>query len=201
MLRFLHILVCSFFILSLLGCASEKNLIVLMPDADGTVGQVIVSNAAGSQLLSEAGQGTVVQDASTAPQPPSKIDAQKIQKIFGAAISAQPHPPARFILYFKSGSTQLTRQSRELIPQIFSAIKERDSNDISIVGHTDTKGSNRANLKLSTQRAKAVAEFLKTKEIDPTFIEVTSHGEGNPLIKTADNVSERRNRRVEVTVR
>jgi len=35
----------------------------------------------------------------------------------------------------------------------------------------------------------------------PANITVTSHGEGNPLIKTADNVSEPRNRRVEVVIR
>lgn len=197
MLKPLHILL----VLFLFGCASEKNLIILMPDADGTTGQVVVSNAAGSQLLSEARQGTVVQDASTAPQAPRKIDEQKIQRIFGTALSAQPQPPARFILYFKSGSTRLTQQSGTLIPEIFNTIKERDSSDISIVGHADTQGSKKHNLKLSTQRAKAVAKLVKTKGIAPAFIEVTSHGEGNPLIKTADNVSERRNRRVEVTVR
>jgi len=201
MLKSLHILVSSLLILTLFGCASEKNLIVLMPDADGTVGQVVVSNSAGSQVLSEARQSTVVQDASTAPQAPSKIDEQKIEDIFGAALTAQPLPPTRFILYFQSGSTTLTSKSVKLIPQIFDAIKERDSSDISVVGHADTEGSKKRNLRLSQQRAKAVAELIATKEIDLASIEITSHGEGNPLIKTADNVSERRNRRVEVTVR
>jgi len=201
MLKPLHILVCFLLALTLFGCASEKNLIILMPDSDGSVGQVVVSNSAGSQTLSEAGQGIVVQDASTAPQAPSKIDEQKIEKIFGAALLAQPLPPTRFILYFKSDSTDLTKQSKKLVPDIFTAIQERDSSDISVVGHTDTKGSKAYNLKLSTQRAVAVAALIKTKGIAPAFIEVTSHGEGNPLIKTADNVSKRRNRRVEVTVR
>lgn len=35
----------------------------------------------------------------------------------------------------------------------------------------------------------------------PGALEITSHGEANPLVPTGDNVSEPRNRRVEVTVR
>ena len=31
-------------------------------------------------------------------------------------------------------------------------------------------------------------------------IRTNSHGEGNPLVKTADNVNEPQNRRVEVTI-
>jgi outer membrane protein OmpA-like peptidoglycan-associated protein len=201
MLKLLYILVGSLLTLTLFGCASEKNLIILMPDSDGSVGQVVVSNSAGSQTLTEAGQGIVVKDASTAPQAPTKIDEKKIEEIFGAALSAQPLSPTRFILYFKSDSTKLTKQSEKLIPDIFSAIQERDSSDISVVGHTDTKGSKEYNLKLSTQRAIAIAALIKTEGIAPDFIEVTSHGEGNPLVKTADNVSKRRNRRVEVTIR
>ncbi len=37
--------------------------------------------------------------------------------------------------------------------------------------------------------------------VDPKGIRTTSHGEGNPLIPTKDNVAEPRNRRVEVIVR
>ena len=37
--------------------------------------------------------------------------------------------------------------------------------------------------------------------IDSKMVEVTGHGENNPLVDTADNVSEPLNRRVEIVVR
>ncbi len=72
---------------------------------------------------------------------------------------------------------------------------------ISVIGHTDTAGDNQYNLRLSQNRALAVRRLLIHKGIIPAHIKSTSHGEENPLIKTADNVHEQRNRRVEVVVR
>jgi outer membrane protein OmpA-like peptidoglycan-associated protein len=46
-----------------------------------------------------------------------------------------------------------------------------------------------------------VGALLAAERIDPGSLEITSHGEANLLVPTADNVSEPRNRRVEVTVR
>jgi outer membrane protein OmpA-like peptidoglycan-associated protein len=42
---------------------------------------------------------------------------------------------------------------------------------------------------------------LLQEGIAPALLEVTSHGEANPLVPTADEVPEPRNRRVEVMVR
>jgi len=183
------------------GCATDRNLFVLLPDDDGQVGQIVISNSAGAQTLSTAQQGVSVASAADKPQAPKQVNKDKIDSIFGDALAAQPQPPARFILYFAPDSTTLDAKSAKLIPDIIMAIKERDSFDTSVVGHTDTKGSTKYNLDLSSRRAKAIAKILVAKNINSEILEVTSHGEGNPLIKTGDNVSKKQNRRVEVTVR
>ena len=201
MLKTLSQLAAVMLIFILAGCATERNLFILLPDDDGSVGEIVVSNSAGSRVISKAEQGVSVESVTDKPAEPKQIDKSKIDTIFGNALAVQPKPPARFILYFTQDSTQLDVQSKKLIPQIITAIEARDSFDTSIVGHTDTKGSEKYNLDLSTRRAKAVAELLAAGNINPVIFEITSHGEGNPLIKTGDNVSERRNRRVEVTVR
>jgi outer membrane protein OmpA-like peptidoglycan-associated protein len=51
------------------------------------------------------------------------------------------------------------------------------------------------------KRARAVKTLLEEEGVDFERLETDSHGEGNPLIETADNVAEPRNRRVEVIVR
>jgi len=106
-----------------------------------------------------------------------------------------------FTLFFKSGKDSLTDESEELIPDILSTIKARKSTDVSVVGHTDTKGSAEYNRKLSLKRAILIKELLVSRGIDAGFLDVDSHGESNPVVPTGDNVAEPKNRRVEVTVR
>ena len=56
-------------------------------------------------------------------------------------------------------------------------------------------------MRLSLQRAILVRDYLVGEDVDASIIQVDSHGEGNPLFPTADEVPEPRNRRVEVLVR
>ena len=73
--------------------------------------------------------------------------------------------------------------------------------DTSVVGHTDTAGSKEYNYRLSRRRAEAIARLLVAGGVAPDLLEITSHGKDNPVVPTGDNVSEPRNRRVEVTIR
>ena len=184
----------------LAGCGGQ-NLFVLLPDPDGTVGQIAIANQFGEQLITEAGQAVKVTSAKKAPAKPFKIDSKKIAQIFGTALEAQPKVPERFLLYFESGTTKLKAESEKLLPEIIAAIKRRKSTDTSIVGHSDTVGSQELNYRLSKQRAIEVAKEIISKDVNAEILEITSHGEENPLVKTANEVPEPRNRRVEVTVR
>jgi outer membrane protein OmpA-like peptidoglycan-associated protein len=187
-------------LLALAACA-PGNVVVLLPDPDGKVGQVTVSNQAGSQILDSPGQATFIRDAQTAPESPAPMEGAEIQRRFGEALAARPSPPVSFILYFIPNSTELVESSRPLLAQIVSAIKARGSVDVSVVGHSDTTGADAYNLRLSRQRALAVANVLTANGVDPKSLEITSHGKRRLLIPTGDNVNEPRNRRVEVTVR
>ena len=193
----LLIIFCS---MTLLGC-SVKNTIVLMPDPDGHVGALAVRTDAGEQVVDQPGHMVTVTGADKAPSAPKAIDQKDIDRMFGAALAVQPEPPVRFILYFKQGSTVLTPASASQLDQIAAVIKQRQSYDVSVVGHTDRVGSKSANLNLSLARARRVKELLVSAGLDGGILETTSHGEANPLIDTADEVAEPRNRRVEVTIR
>lgn len=182
------------------GCG-HKTQVILMPDADGHVGQVEVATDGGSQFLSEAGQMTVVSDRSKSPSEISVLDQTTVENMFSEALAVEPLPPEKFILYFLPDSDKLTLDSLNLIPKVITSIRERKSLDISIYGHADRVGSAAYNLTLSVQRALAVQAVLVNEGIKPDNMETASHGEGNPLINTLDGVAEPRNRRVEVIVR
>jgi len=181
--------------------APEKNLFVLVPDPDGTTGKIAVSNQGGTQILDKPGYVAEVKDVKTQPAPPRPMDQKEIARLFGAALSAQPAPPVTYILYFKTGAADLTEESAKTLPEIFATIAERKSSDISVVGHSDTVGAKQKNQEISYNRAQRVKDILVSMGLAPRSISTESHGEDNPLIKTADEVAEPRNRRVEVTVR
>jgi outer membrane protein OmpA-like peptidoglycan-associated protein len=187
-------------ILWLSGC-TPKNIVVLLPDPDGSVGQITIANRAGSVEIDTANQATDVRDDRTVPRTPYPIKQEKIDAIFAEALAIQPKAPVHFILSFKRNSTKLKSESLKILPDIIGTIKERYSVNISVVGHTDTAGDKNYNLNLSRRRAGRVSSLLVDRGVRREYIYTTSHGEENPLVKTGDNVHEPLNRRVEVIVR
>ncbi len=182
------------------GCG-PKNLFVLIPDPDGNVGQMEVTTDGGKQVLTGANQSVQVKDRKSAPSQITVLSDEAIRSTFSDALDAQPRPPATFILYFLKDSNELTAESNALLSQIIQSIEKKNSKDIVISGHSDTVGSNEYNYRLSLDRAKVLADILVAKGAVSDCITITSHGEGNPLVKTADDVEEPRNRRVEVVIK
>jgi len=190
---------CSIFLL--ISCASKKTLIVLLPDDHGQVGEIVVETKEGTQVLSEPRHATEVKAADVSPTAPVIMKEEEVLRVFGGALSALPDPPIRFLLYFITGTPELTAESKRQIPEILHVIEDRNSKDIAIVGHTDRVGSREKNQTLGLKRAASIKNILVSDGVDPSGIEVVSHGEDNPSIETEDNVAEPRNRRVEITVR
>lgn len=189
------------FMVGLIAACGHQEMVVLVPDPGGSVGQITVSNAAGTVSIDQANYATEVSDSTTPPTPPTLKTATEIENTFGDVLNRQPPPPVHFTFYFKSDSEQLLAKSRDKLPDIIEAIDKRMPTRVSVVGHTDTMGDKTYNLNLSMRRAVAVKDLLVSNGIDPGIIDVSSHGEENPLVKTADNVANARNRRVEVVVR
>jgi outer membrane protein OmpA-like peptidoglycan-associated protein len=185
----------------LLGCSTRGDLIVLLPDEDGKVGRVEVTNKGGAQILAQANQAVAVRGPDIPPDPPVAMQPERIESLFGPAMAARPAAPAHFILYFESQDADLQTSSRALVPEILEAIRKRASTDILVIGHTDRTGSEQFNRRLSLQRAKRVRQVLVENGVDPEAITVDYHGEGAPLVVTEDGVPEPLNRRVEVVVR
>jgi outer membrane protein OmpA-like peptidoglycan-associated protein len=179
---------------------ASRDIIVLLPDDQGKTGAIVVSSAGVERRLDRPGEMLTV-EAGSPPGTPTVIPGQEVREIAGPALAALPKPPARFILYFKHDSVDLTRESQALLQKVLETIRDRAPVDVSVVGHTDTVGKKEYNYALSMKRAKTVASILLGKGIDPSVLDITSHGKDNPLIPTGDQVPEPRNRRVEITVR
>lgn len=192
---------CGTVVILLMTACGHESTVILAPDRDGSVGRITVTNAAGSVEIDRANQATTIRSQNQAPAPPRELEPEEVDKLFGKVLAHEPQPPVHYLLYFESGSVTLTKESEAKLPRILVTIRERAPTRISVVGHSDTMGNEAYNLDLSMRRARAVQKRLIDHGVDEAELEVTSHGEENPLVETADNVSNAQNRRVEVIVR
>lgn len=188
-------------VLILLGGCAPKTRVVLLPDPDGKVGRLEVSNTGGTQVVDKANYAVEVHSSGTRASAPAPMSQESMTAVFGKALAAEPKKPERFLLYFEKGTSDLTPESQALMDKVYAAIKERNSLDISIVGHTDRVGSAEENQRLSLSRAETIGRLLESTGIAPEYLEITSHGENNPLVNTPDGVDEPLNRRVEILIR
>jgi len=188
-------------LLLLVGCAKpvRDDLYVLLPDKDGKTGALSVESG---------GQQTVLDQpyASARVTEPGRVAAgavteQEARQAFGAALEAQPARPTSFIVYFLEGRDELTPDSRQLLGRILDEIARRPAPEIIVIGHTDRVGAVPYNDALSLRRAERVRDELVKVGIAPDRIRVAGRGEREPLVPTADEVAEPRNRRVEINVR
>jgi outer membrane protein OmpA-like peptidoglycan-associated protein len=135
------------------------------------------------------------------PSIPKEISKEDVAKKFKSAINITPEKPIRILLFFKSGGSELTQESKEKLPYILESVQKRSPCDVSIIGHTDTVGSEELNIELSLSRANYVLGWIKSHNISLLKTDIKSHGESDLLIKTADNIPEEKNRRVEILIR
>ncbi len=178
----------------------QEDMFVLLPDSGGNVGEITISNKAGRVTLSKANESVQV-SSNHIPAKTAILSSKNVQKKFHRTLQAVPGTANQYILYFNSGTIELTEKSKAQLPRILRKIKERFPCEIAVIGHADTKASSEYNLALSLNRAIQVKKELLAIGTPRKLLEVSSHGENDPLIPTDDNVSEPRNRRVEVFVR
>jgi outer membrane protein OmpA-like peptidoglycan-associated protein len=106
-----------------------------------------------------------------------------------------------FRLFFIFGSDALTPESVQFLAQVFGEVNQRPAAEVIVVGHTDRVGSDQQNDALSLQRAERIRVELVGLGVTGERIQTVGRGEREPLVATADEVAEPRNRRVEITVR
>ena len=108
---------------------------------------------------------------------------------------------------FRTGSSDIDEPENPKLEAAFTKLQEVLAKDAAhgrmhagitlyIAGHTDTVGSAAHNLKLSQDRARSIASWFRKRGVKLP-ISFEGFGETSPEVKTADNVDEPRNRRVD----
>ena len=188
-------------VLLLVGCAKpmRDDLYVLMPDQEGKTGVLSVESGGQQAVLDQPYASARVTEPGRVAAGP--ITEQEARRAFSGALDAQPPRPSSFVLYFLEGRDELTPDSRQLLGRIVDEIARRPAPEIIVIGHTDRVGAVPYNDTLSLRRAERVRDELVKVGIAADRIRVAGRGEREPLVPTADEVAEARNRRVEINVR
>ena len=101
------------------------------------------------------------------------------------------------IIYFDFDKFNLSEVSKNKIKKFLNNYGGI-INEYLIVGHTDTKGTNKYNLLLSIKRAEVVKEILISNGINQNSIKILGKGEEFLAVNTPDNTKQPANRRVEI---
>ena len=104
-------------------------------------------------------------------------------------------------LTFASGSATIEAEHRALLSQVRQAAEVFPRSQIVIEGHTDSFGSDEANLELSRRRAESVSAFLSNELGLPAFrVSAVGYGETRPIANNETAQGRERNRRIDVRI-
>jgi outer membrane protein OmpA-like peptidoglycan-associated protein len=197
--RFLAFGAATLAVVLLSACSSPREHFSVLPDRDGKVGRMIVTPRDGAPLTLD--QANMNASVSRGEASAAKLSEAQVRDMYKDALDAQPMPPVRFLLYFVEGGDTLTPESQRDLANVLAEIKKRPAPDLIVVGHTDRVGLVADNDRLALRRAEKVRAELIAQGLAEENISASGRGEREPLVPTADEVAEPRNRRVEILVR
>lgn len=103
-------------------------------------------------------------------------------------------------VFFDFDKWDLRAESHLELDRVVKLLTENPAIVIEMSAHTDSKGSDEYNFKLSDNRARSVMEYILSKGIDVSRISSKGYGETKPVVENDTDENRQLNRRVEFTI-
>jgi outer membrane protein OmpA-like peptidoglycan-associated protein len=136
--------------------------------------------------------------AAAPPPPPPPAPAPRAQA------PAAPRPTEKRIVLrgvnFDFDKSNIRADARPTLDEAISLLKQEGTITIISEGHTDSKGTDEYNQRLSLRRATAVKDYLVRGGISASRIDVQGYGESKPVASNETDDGRAQNRRVELRV-
>lgn len=152
-----------------------------------------------------APQGTPADGAAQAAPGAPRSSTHATMAATKPAVATSGHadamPAVNLTVNFASGSAELTPQATHALDALGTALSSEALSryHFRVEGHTDTVGTPEANRTLSERRAEAVVSYIESKfGVAAARMQPVGMGSDKPLIATAAQVPEARNRRVQI---
>jgi len=108
------------------------------------------------------------------------------RRVRGITTPVTPRPSLSFdaTINFAFDSAELTADAKKELDKIIDVLKDSKVRDVDVIiaGHTDAKGSDEYNQKLSERRALGVKAYLAQNGIDKKRLTATGYGKGKLLL-------------------
>jgi outer membrane protein OmpA-like peptidoglycan-associated protein len=103
-------------------------------------------------------------------------------------------------VHFATNKYRVLPDSFPLLNQVAQVLQDFPKMKVSIEGHTDNVGGEKANLKLSQKRAEAVRDYLVSRGISPSRLEAHGYGPTRPIASNKTAKGKAKNRRTEFRI-
>ncbi len=162
-------------------------------EAEETNGQIACKNDL-MALLDELDGGMM---PAPAPQPSAEAFPAPVSVIdSNEPLNVQD---AMYLVFFDFDSSSINQGAANVVETVVSEIQSGNLQNITVVGHTDTSGSDAYNQRLAKRRAEAVKAELVSMGVPAGNITTESRGENDLLVQTQDGIREPANRRSVIT--
>ena len=102
---------------------------------------------------------------------------------------------------FDFDSARIRPEFGSVLNEMAGILNQDTRSTVTIVGHTDSVGSDAYNMDLSIRRARSVADALATRGVNPGRLYTEGRGEREPRADNSTEQGRRMNRRVEMFIR
>ncbi len=191
-------------------------------------GEQEISKAAVGGLIGAAvgaGTGALIGETTSAKTRTAALIGAGVGALAGAGVGAyMDNQEARLRQRLRASGVSVTRRGDEIIlnmpgnvtfdtaqsaikPNFYEVLNsvglvlsEFNRSIVDVNGYTDNVGSDNSNYELSRRRARSVAEYLASRQIDPRRISMRGFGETQPIATNATASGRSQNRRVEIRI-
>lgn len=155
--------------------------------AAGAIGGAVVGGTAGAII-----GGNMDKKAKEMEQEMEDVTVQRVEE--GIAVSFESG------ILFDFDSATLRREGNDNLRKLVTIINRDKDTTLMIVGHTDSRGDENYNLRLSERRAQSASTFLISQGLASSRIKIAGRGEYEPLSENETDAGRQKNRRIEVAI-
>jgi outer membrane protein OmpA-like peptidoglycan-associated protein len=103
-------------------------------------------------------------------------------------------------LYFAADSSTISKNSYPVLEEVYDFLKNTPEVIVEIGGHTNGIPSHEYCDRLSSERAKAIVDYLQEKGIPRSRLQYKGYGKRNPIDTNKTTVGRKKNQRVEIKI-
>jgi len=194
---------------SIAGCASDGTMTRTEKGAliGGTVGAVLgktTSNKKNKRAVIGGAVGAAIGAGIASYMDKQEAELRKTTEGTGIEVERQGNDIVLNMpdnITFDTDSATIKSRAYTPLRDLSNTLSQFDQTQITVAGHTDSRGSDAHNQRLSERRAYSVRNYLIDQGVAANRMQAIGYGETRPIANNSTDEGRARNRRVEITLK